>query len=169
MSKNIRKIQKMLTGEFNKSSQVGYTTERVDRKVGDVWEDLEGIKWEQKKGYKIKVSGLPGLGIFGDQCKDCKKGIQSKGIHRDTYNRMSRCYHCQIDFEVKLKSKRIGDNNTKHFFWVKLQKLLRWQAIDNEAQELIDELTEQRNPFDMSVANAIANENKKQFKKDAGG
>ena len=56
MGKNIRKIQQMLAGEFNKSSQVGYTPERVDRKVGDVWTDSEDIKWEQRKGYKIKIS-----------------------------------------------------------------------------------------------------------------
>jgi hypothetical protein len=169
MGKNIRKIQSMLAGEFNKSSQVGYTPERVDRKVGDTWEDSEGIKWEQRKGYKIKISGLPGVGVLGDQCKDCKKGILKKGVHRDTYNRMGRCYHCQINFEVNLKSKRIGQNGTKWDFWVKLQQLMRWADIDKEAEDIINEMSEQIDPFDKSVANALANENRKQFKKDAGG
>ena len=169
MGKNIRKIQQMLAGEFNKSSQVGYTPERVDRKVGDVWTDDEGIKWEQRKGYKIKISGLPGVGVLGDQCKDCKKGIQKKGIHRDTYNRMGRCYYCQINFEIDLKSMKIGDNGNKWQFWVKLQQLMRWADIDKEAEDIINEMSEQINPFDKSVANALANENRKQFKKDAGG
>ena len=169
MGKNIRKIQQMLAGEFNKSSQVGYTPERVDRKVGDVWTDDEGIKWEQRKGYKIKISGLPGVGVLGDQCKDCKKGIQKKGIHRDTYNRMGRCYYCQINFEIDLKSMKIGDNGNKWQFWVKLQQLMRWTDIDKEAEDIINEMSEQINPFDKSVANALANENRKQFRKDAGG
>ena len=169
MGKNIKKIQSMLAGEFNKSSQVGYTPEKVDRKVGDVWTDDEGIKWEQRKGYKIKISGLPGVGILGDQCKDCKKGIQKKGVHRDTYNRMSRCYHCQINFEVDLQSIKIGDKGNKWHFWVKLQQLKRWADMDKEALEMITELSEQENPFDLSIANALANENRKQFKKDAGG
>ena len=169
MGKNIRKIQQMLAGEFNKSSQVGYTPERVDRKVGDVWTDSEDIKWEQRKGYKIKISGLPGVGILGDQCKDCKKGILRKGVHRDTYNRMGRCYHCQINFEVDLKTKKIGENNNKWFFWVKLQQLKRWVDIDKEAEDIITEMSEEISPFDLSIANALANENRKQFKKDAGG
>ena len=169
MGKNVKKIQQMLAGEFNKSSQVGYTPERVDRKVGDIWTDDEGVKWEQKKGYKIKISGLPGVGILGDQCKDCKKGIQKKGVHRDTYNRMSRCYHCQINFEVDLQSKRIGEKGNKWNFWVKLQQLKRWADMDKEAEEMITEIAEQISPFDKSVANALANENRKQFKKDAGG
>ena len=169
MGKNIRKIQSMLAGEFNKSSQVGYTPEIVDREVGDVWTDDEGVKWEQKKGYKIKISGLPGVGVLGDQCKDCKKGILKKGVHRDTYNRMGRCYHCQINFEVDLKAKKIGEKNTKHFFWVKLQQLRRWADMDKEAGDIIDEMSREVNPFDLSIANALANENRKQNRKDAGG
>ena len=169
MSKNVRKIQQMISGEFNKSSQVGYTPDRIDRKVGDVWTDDEGVKWQQKKGYKIKISGLPGVGILGDQCKDCKKSIPKKGVHRDTYNRMDRCYHCQLNFEVDLQSMKIGDKGSKWQFWVKLQQLRRWTDMDKEAEEMIIEMSQEESPFDLSVANAIANENRKQFKKDAGG
>ena len=169
MGKNIQKIQQMLAGEFGKKPQVGYTPERVDRKIGDVWIDSEDIKWEQRKGYKIKISGLPGVGVLGDQCKDCKKGILKKGVHRDTYNRMGRCYHCQINFEVDLKTKKIGQNNNKWNFWVKLQNLKRWTDMDKEAEDIITEMSEQTSPFDLSVANALANENRKQWKKDAGG
>ena len=169
MSKNVKKIQQMITGEFGKKTQVGYTPERVDREVGDIWTDDEGVKWEQRKGYKIKISGLPGVGILGDQCKDCKKGILKKGVHRDTYNRMGRCYHCQINFEVDLQSKRIGVNGNKWQFWVKLQQLKRWTDIDKEALDIITEISEEESPFYEGIANAIANENKKQFRKDAGG
>ena len=169
MGKNIRKIQQMLNGEFDKKVQSGYEPATVNREVGDVWTDSEGTKWEQKKGYKIKISGLPGVGVLGDQCSDCKKSIQKKGIHRDTYNRMSRCYYCQLNFEVDLKSMKIGDNGNKWQFWVKLQNLKRWTDMDKEALDMITEMSEQISPFDLSVANALANENRKQFKKDAGG
>ena len=158
-----------MNGEFGKKPQVGYTPERVDRKIGDVWTDSEDIKWEQRKGYKIKISGLPGVGVLGDQCKDCKKGILKKGVHRDTYNRMGRCYHCQINFEVDLKTKKIGQNNNKWFFWVKLQQLKRWTDMDKEADDIITEMSEQISPFDLKVANALANENRKQNRIDAGG
>jgi hypothetical protein len=169
MGKNIRKIQQMLSGEFGKKTQSGYEPKTIDRKVGDIWTDSEDIKWEQRKGYKIKISGLPGVGILGDQCKDCKKGILKKGVHRDTYNRMGRCYHCQINFEVDLQSKRIGKNGNKWQFWVKLQNLKRWTDIDKEAEDIINEMADQISPFDLSVANALANENRKQNRIDAGG
>jgi hypothetical protein len=166
MSK-IKKIQRALAGE--KTPQIGYEPKTVHREVGDIWTDSEDVKWEQRKGYKIKISGLPGVGVLGDQCKDCKKGIQKKGVHRDTYNRMSRCYHCQINFEVDLKEQKIGQAGNKWQFWVKLQQLKRWIDIDKESYDIVDELTGQISPFDKSVANALANENRKQWKKDAGG
>ena len=169
MSKNKKKIQDMIAGDYGKKIQVGYTPENIERQVGDIWTDVDDIKWEQRKGYKIKISGLPGVGILGDQCKDCKKGILKKGVHRDTYNRMGRCYHCQINFEVDLKSKRIGKTNNKWFFWVKLQQLKRWADMDKEAEDILTEMAALKSPFDKSVANALANENRKQFKKDAGG
>lgn len=169
MGKNIKKIQDMISGEYGKKIQVGYTPENVERQVGEIWTDVDDIKWEQRKGYKIKVSKLPGVGILGDQCVDCKKGILSKGIHRDTYNRMGRCYHCQINFEVDLKSKKIGQNGNKWQFWSKLQLLNRWDDMDREALNIITSMSEEESPFDKSVANALANENRKRFKKDVGG
>ena len=159
MGKNIRKIQKMLSGEFGKKPQVGYEPERIDRKVGDIWGDFEGIKWEQRNGYKIKVSKLPGVGILGDQCSDCNKRI-TKGIHRNTYNRMGRCYHCQINFEVDLKSKKIGEKGNKWQFWVRLHELQNWISGRNELEAFIFQQHEARKmTYDMSVANAMANAN----------
>jgi hypothetical protein len=169
MSKNIKKIQDMVSGGSEPKIRVGYVPENVERVVGDIWVDLDDIKWEQKKGYKIRISNLPGAGIFGDQCSECKKGILSKGVHRDTYNRMGRCYHCQINFEVELKSKRIGQSGNKWQFWVKLQQLRRWVDMDKEAEDILTEIAAAKSPFDKSVANALANENRKQWKKDAGG
>ena len=43
----------------------------------------------------------------------------------------------------------------------KLQELLRWNAVDNEVEQYMKEVWEEnkKNPFDMKVANAMANEN----------
>ena len=68
MGKNIRKIQKMLSGEFGKKPQVGYEPKRVDREVGEIWEDSEGIKWEQRNGYKIKVLAFSDFSFFSCGC-----------------------------------------------------------------------------------------------------
>ena len=78
--------------------------------------------------------------------------------------------HCiPIDpFYLTWKAKKIGVSGNKWDFWVKLQQLKRWNDIDKEALDIITEMSEEESPFDMSVANAIANENRKQFRKDAG-
>jgi len=155
MSKNLQKVQDMVDGKFSGfKTQVGYTPERVERKVGDLWEDSEGDTWEQKKGYIMKVSKLPNAGIFSNRCLDCKKSCKAS-YDKDTWNRMERCYHCQINFEIDLKSKNIWR------FWVRLQELHNMDAIEKELEELVFAKTEDRktNLFDMSVANALANEN----------
>ena len=160
--KNLTKVQSMLDGEFNRKIQSGYTPGTVKREVGDIWTDADDIKWEQKKGYKMKITKTANVGVFKYQCKDCDTAC-IKSFDVDTYKRMGRCYHCQIEFEENLKYGKdcqIGENNNKHFFWVKLQELLRWKAMDKDAEQLIDDWHEQnkRNPFDERVANAIGNE-----------
>ena len=57
--------------------------------------------------------------------------------------------------------KRIGQNGNKWQFWVKLQQLKRWDAIDEEIEQfMMNRFKEnEKNPFDKSVVNAMANAN----------
>tara|TARA_R100000808_G_C2102273_1_gene118971 strand:+ start:360 stop:875 length:516 start_codon:yes stop_codon:yes gene_type:complete len=158
MGKNVKKIQNMLLGKEDSSIQVGYgDQESKHRSVGDKWTDSEGYEWIQHNGYREKVRTLPSVGIFTKQCKDCKKNC----VHKrdvDTFKRMDRCFACQINFEVLLKSKRIGENGNKWQFWVKLQMLQRWTAIDNEVEDMIKQNSEvQFN--DHKLTNTLANYN----------
>ena len=41
------------TGEYDKNTQIGYEGKKVERKVGDVWED-DHYKYEKKQGYIVK-------------------------------------------------------------------------------------------------------------------
>jgi hypothetical protein len=77
---------------------------------------------------------------------------------------MGRCYNCQVHFEQELKwnpKNKIGRDNNKWFFWVKLQELLRWEAIDKDIEQLVENNYQEnkKNPFDKSIVNALANEN----------
>ena len=161
--KNLARVQSMLDGDFNRKIQSGYTPDSTGkREIGDTWTDVDGVKWEQRKGYKVKVGNTPSVGVFKYQCKDCNLRC-TKSFDVDTYKRMGRCYYCQISFEEHLKYDKecqIGENNNKWFFWVRLQQLLRWESMDREAEQLINDWHEQnkRNPFDERIANAIANE-----------
>jgi hypothetical protein len=158
MGKNVKKIQNMLMGNHESKVQVGYGDQESDyHSVGDEWTDSDGYKWRQENGYRVKVSSLPSVGIFTKQCKDCKKNC----VHKrdvDTFNRMDRCFTCQIDFEVFLKSRRIGENGNKHQFWVKLQMLKRWESIDKEVEDLIIQNSEVKHN-DNKLLNSLANYN----------
>tara|TARA_Y100001938_G_C7895914_1_gene332105 strand:- start:115 stop:630 length:516 start_codon:yes stop_codon:yes gene_type:complete len=158
MGKNVKKIQNMLMGNHDSNIQVGYgDQESKHRSVGDTWTDSDGVQWEQKDGYQVKKTNTPAVGIFTKQCKDCKKNcVHERDI--DTFKRMDRCFACQINFEVFLKSRRIGENGNKWQFWLKLQMLQRWQAIDNEIEDMIRHNSEvQFN--DNKLTNSLANYN----------
>ena len=157
MGKNLQKVESMLNGDYGKS-QVGYTPERVDREVGDIWEDVEGIKWEQKKGYKIKITKTANTGI-ASKCNGCEKLIL-KSFDKDTHLRYQRCYHCQLNFELDLK------RDEKWNDWVMEQETDRWESFLSEVNEGKGQ-NEKHNPFDETVANAIANENLKGYNENS--
>ena len=64
-------------------------------------------------------------------------------------------------FEAKLKSRKIGENNNKHFFWVRLLELQRWISGRKELEQWVDEQEKIKKEkiYDMSIANALSNAN----------
>ena len=150
---NIEKIQKMVKGIYNRPIQVGYTGKTL-REEGEEWEDHNGRKWKIQNGQRKQITKVPARGI--DKCSDCEKMIL-KDIDQDTYNRMNRCYHCQINFEVDLKAEGKWED------WVKEMEEKRWETILKEYESEM-ELYKDSDPFDKSVANALSDENIKSYK-----
>ena len=169
MGKNVKKIQDMLTGNYDKRIQVGYgDQESKHRSIGDKWTDSDGVEWEQKNGFYTKVNKLPSVGIFSKKCKDCGRDcspVHKKQPHHDTWKRFERCFYCQINYEVLLKSKKIGKNNNKWNFWMKIQILKRWDTIDEEIQHIVFENSEVK-VNDKALMNALANENERQAREE---
>ena len=160
MSKNIQKVQDMLDGNYKDKIQVGmHSPDNVHegRKVGDKWTDSDGVEWEQKEGYRSKVSKLAAKGL-GDTCsmEDCKKLIIKKW-DKDTYKADGRCYHCQLNYELDLKY----DKPIRWFAYRRLKDLKNMVAIEKEMVQWVDEFEKikKEKVFDKSVANALANEN----------
>ena len=148
MSK-IEKIQKMVKGIYDRPIQTGYegkTTQQ--RKEGEEWTDARGRSWKIEDGKRKQITKVPPRGF--DKCKTCDKLIL-KTIDQDTYNRMQRCYHCQINFECELKEKGEWED------WVKEQEEKRWEAVLAEYESEMNLQNESDSPFDKTVANAIAN------------
>ena len=146
---NIEKIQKMVKGIYNRPIQKGYEGKTVQqRKEGEEWTDARGRSWKIEDGKRKQITKIPPRGF--DKCDDCEKLIL-KTIDQDTYNRMGRCYYCQIDFEMKLKREGKWED------WVKEMETKRWEAVLAEYESEINGVEDANSPFDKTVANAIAN------------
>ena len=167
ISKNLQKVQDQLDGTYKNKIQVGmHTPENVhaNRKVGDKWTDSEGVEWEQKQGYRSKVSKLAAKGL-GDNCPDCKSLIVKKW-DKDSYKWNGKCYYCQIDYEAQFSRKIGGQNQQKNseygkYLEGKYEKfkedyIKRWE---DENADFVKELEKMENPFDKKLANSLANAN----------
>ena len=158
ISKNLAKVQSMLDGTYGGKIQSGYSPIEEVRNVGDKWTDSEGYEWEQKEGFRVKLSNTPAVGMFNHQCKDCGKNCSpkmAKPWDRDCFKADGRCYYCQLDYEVDLKA----DRPIRWFAYRRLKDLRNMEALEKDMIQWVDEMqkTKDKNPFDEKVANALAN------------
>jgi len=146
---NIEKIKKMAKGIYNRPIQVGYEGKKTSqRKEGEEWVDSRGHKWVIKDGKRKQITKIPPRGF--DKCNDCEKMIL-KDIDQDTFNRMSSCYHCQLEFEADLHRKGEWQD------WVKEMETKRWESVLADYEQEMEEIKE-KNQFDKKVAHAISKE-----------
>ena len=158
-SKNLAKVQSMLDGTYGGKIQSGYSPTEEVRNVGDKWTDSEGYEWEQKEGFRVKSGGnMIARGMFNHQCKDCGKNCSpktGKPWDRDTFKADGRCYHCQMNYEMDVSF----DKPIRWFAYRRLKDLRNMESLEKDMIQWVDEITKQRqqNPFDKTVANALAN------------
>ena len=158
MGKNLQKVQDMLDGNYKTKIQVGVGDQEVEetRKVGDKWTDSDGNHWEQKDGYRTKNTNNRAHHSWDEKCSGCEKLILKKW-DKDTHKADGRCYHCQLNYEIDLKSKYIT-----WFAYRRLKDFKNMKSIERDMKQWIFEKHEfEKNEkiFDMSVANAMANDN----------
>ena len=154
MGKNMQKVQDMLDGNYKEKIQVGYSSQNEKREIGDKWVDSDGNHWEQKDGYRTKNTSDIVHHSWDEKCSDCEKLI-IKPWDKDVYKADGRCRYCQIDFEAELRTGK----PIKWFAYRRLKDLINMEAIEKDMEQWVDAITEERkqNPFDMKVANALAN------------
>ena len=154
-SKNLAKVQSMLDGTYGGKIQSGFIPDNIHagRKIGEKWTDSDGVEWEQKEGYRSKVSKMASVGL-GDNCSSCEKLIIKKW-DKDTYKADKRCYHCQLNYELDLKF----DAPIRWFAYRRLKDLQNMDDIEKEMIQWVDEKQKlmKDNPFDKTIANAMAN------------
>jgi len=159
MSKNLAKVQDMLDGNYKNKIQVGVGDQEVEqiRQVGDKWTDSDGNEWEQKEGYRTKNTREGQHHSWDNKCSGCKKLIVKKW-DKDTHKADGRCYHCQMNYELDLQF----DSKLRWFAYRRLKDFKNMESIHRDMEQWIFEKHEfEKNEkiFDMSVANAMANDN----------
>ena len=155
MGKNLQKVQDMLDGNYKSKIQSGYSATEEHRKVGDKWVDSDGNHWEQKEGYRTKNTREGQHHSWDMKCSDCDSFI-IKPWDKDVYKADGRCYYCQMDYEIDLKTKPL-----RWFAYRRLKDLQNMESLQKEMEQWIDEMEKIKNEkvLDMSVANAMANDN----------
>ena len=139
----------MIKGVYNRPIQIGYQGKSVDeREEGETWVDHNNRTWVKEDSKRKQISKIPPRGF--DKCNDCEKLIL-KTIDQQTYDRMQRCYYCQLEFEADLH------RNDKWKDWVKEMEEKRWETILKEYEDEMKLSEESDSPFDTKVANALAN------------
>ena len=165
MSKNLRRVKDMLDGNYKSKIQVGYGDQEIEHhEVGDRWTDSDGKEWEKTSWGRQSISKTPQKGI-ADRCPDCES-FMFKKWDKDSFKWNGRCYHCQIDYEAKFGRNIGGDNLQKDSEYGKYKEerfknfkegyIKDWEK---ENKEFVKELEKLENPFDETIANAMASEN----------
>ena len=160
-SKNLQKVQDMLDGKGTGKIQVGASSVGGEetKKIGEKWTDSDGIPWEQKDGYRVKgrlaTSNITHQS-WDKKCSNCESLIL-KPWDKDTHKADGRCYHCQLNYELDLQF----DKPIRWFAYRRLKDFKNMKSIERDMEQWIDERHKQlqQNPFDMTVANALANSN----------
>ena len=109
---NIKAVKEMLGGEHKTQTKktISFTDKVIKRReVGETWTDDKGQKWEQRKGYKVKVGKLSELRTELRAFPNCNKetctciepgqaDLKMKAIH-------GMCLDCVTLMEYDLKQK----------------------------------------------------------------
>jgi len=137
--KNIKAVQEMLGGEHKTQTKktVSFDNkEVVRREVGETWTDNKGQKWEQRKGYKVKVGKLSELREELKQFPNCKDGCESyldpgqadlkmKAIH-------GMCLNCVVEMEHNLQLNGEYDGYEKKKLLSNAEAWLKQAEVEKE-------------------------------------
>ena len=139
--KNIKAVKEMLDGKHKTQTKktISFTDKVfVKREVGETWTDDIGQKWEQRKGYKVKVGKLSKLRTELREFPNCNKesgsctctepgtaDLKMKAIH-------GMCLNCVVEMEHKLKLEGKYEEYEKKKLLANAEAWLKQAEIEKE-------------------------------------
>jgi hypothetical protein len=110
---NIHKSRKLIIDtvfgrEDNTQRVHGYEGEaQVKRKVGEIWTDNQGKKWQQQEGFKSAVTDLDSVRDYLSKMSNCSvdgcKTIKYDHIDKKIVRKTGMCFNCLQKFEQDLR------------------------------------------------------------------
>jgi hypothetical protein len=106
-TRDVQRMRNIITKKAGDKTgvQVGYTTDYVERKEGDVWEE-RGKKWTIKNGLKQTVTRFDAIKkkiFIPITCPNCNKPMTKGHFDKYMFKIHQKCSDCVIDYETKLK------------------------------------------------------------------
>lgn len=102
-------IQSILRGESPVSTfYYSDPAETTTKAIGDRWTDADGKEWEQKDGYKIRVSKIDlSDWKMPSTCPKCGRSMFEKEekLNEKFWFLRKHCFDCQLKFETKIRTK----------------------------------------------------------------
>ena len=173
-----RKLADMVqTGEYEKSTQLGYTKAEENREVGDVWE-TEHHKFEKKDGYILKTGKnsdalqqvrkyLKDLG----ECKNnnCKHEGDFGPTNRKLIQKTGWCIDCNKILERELRINEVWNSYQEYKIYGNMiaEGLIKLDLIEQDIENLkqqYDEIGEDGNVMNSYVLPRPVDEMKKEMK-----
>ena len=101
---NVEIVKNYLAGE-RPFIRVGYSAATKKRKVGEQWVDNNGVKWEQRDGYKTRVNEQAEIiRTASKQVCSCGQEIRFSGkLDELFYRKTGKCFDCLIKEETEYR------------------------------------------------------------------
>ena len=137
---NIKAVKEMLGGEHKTQTKktISFTDKVIKRReVGETWTDDKGQKWEQRKGYKVKVGKMAKLRQELKSFPNCNKetctmtepgtaDLKMKAIH-------GMCLDCVTLMEYDLKQKGEYEEYERKKIYANMKSWLKQAEIEKQA------------------------------------
>ena len=139
---NVKAINEMIRGEHRTQTRKskGFEEKNISRAIGDTWTDKNGQKWEQKKGYKVKVSRLNKIRNIAqpDLCPKCNN--LTKTFDKQFIAKVGKCYDCVVKEETLLHCEGVKLKKPIYEQWEKAQVRANVESFLKDAKKDVEML-----------------------------